>query len=80
MKQEDKEVQASDISEDTDISDYNSIDCDDIENDIEYVKKYFLEKLLMDIDLKYNLRLKRNILRSFENYQQKTCAQNQGHS
>ena len=26
----------------------------------------------MDIDLKYNLRLKRNLMWSFKNYQQKT--------
>ena len=65
-------MQAWDIGEGKDPSDYNSVDCDDIENDLEDVKKDFLAQLFMDIDLKYNLRLNRKILRSFENYQNKT--------
>ena len=65
-------MQASDISEANDHSDYNSRDCHKFENDLEDAKKYFVEQLLMDIDLKYNLRIKRNLIWSFENYQQKT--------
>ena len=72
MKEEEKEVQALDISEANDHSDYNSRDCHKFENDLEDAKKYFLACLLMDIDLKYNLRLKRNIFGSFEKYHQKS--------
>ena len=72
MKEEEKEVQASDISGGKDLSYYSSIDCDDIKNDLEDVKKDLLAHLLKDIDLKYNLRLKKKILTSLENYQNKT--------
>ena len=72
MKQEENEKQALDINEGKDISYYSSSDCNKVENDLEDAKKYLLAQLLMDIDLKYNLRLKRNLMWSFENYQQKT--------
>ena len=52
MKQEEKEVQTSDINECKDLSYYSSSDCDNIENDLEDAKKYFLARLLMDIDVK----------------------------
>ena len=67
MKQEENEEQAIDISEGKDISYYSSSDCDKVENDLEDAKKYFQSQLLIDIDLKYNLRIKRNLMWSFEN-------------
>ena len=69
MKQEKTEVKASDISECKDHFGCGSIAGDDIKNDLEDAKKYFVEQLLMDIDLKYNLRFKMKMLRSFKNYQ-----------
>ena len=72
VRQEEKEVQASNISGGKDLSYYSSIDCDDIKNDLEDVKKDLLAHILKDIDLKYNLRLKKKILTSLENYHYKT--------
>ena len=72
VKQEENELQASNISKGKDHSDCSRFDCVEIENDIEYDKKYFLACLLMDIDLKYNLRLKRKKMGSFEKYHEKS--------
>ena len=69
LKQEENEV--IDISEGKDLSDYSNNDCDNIENDLEDAKKYVLAHLLSDIDLRYNLRLKRKILGSFKKYHEK---------
>ena len=68
VKQEENEEQALDINDGKDISYYSSSDCNKVENDLEDAKKYFLAQLLMDIDLKYNLRLKRKILGSLKKY------------
>ena len=70
-KQEEKEEQASDTSKDKNIFDYSSSDCDNLENDLEDAKKDVLARFLADIDLRYNLRLKRKILGSFEKYHEK---------
>ena len=66
--EDEKEEKTSDTSEGKNLSDYSSSDCDNIEDDLEYAKKDVLAHLLADIDLRYNLRLKRNILGSFEKY------------
>ena len=47
---------------------YSNSDCDNIEYYLEEEKKYVMAHLVEDIDLRYNLRLKRNILGSFNKY------------
>ena len=51
MKEEKKE-QASDTSEGKNLSYYSSSDCNNVEDDLEYAKKYVLTHLLADIDLR----------------------------
>ena len=63
--EDEKQEQASDTCEGKNISDYSSSDCDNIESDLEEAKKYVPTHILVDIDLRYNMRLKRKILRSF---------------
>ena len=50
--------------------DYSRSDC--IENDLEDAKKDVLACFLAEIDLIYNLRLKRKILGSFKKYHEKS--------
>jgi len=71
-KQEEKEEHASDTNEGRNLFDYSSSDCDNVEDDLEEAKKDVLVHLLADIDLRYNLRLKRKILGSFEKYHEKS--------
>ena len=50
---------------------YSNSDCDNIEYELEEAKKYVMAHLVEDIDLRYNLRIKRNILGSFDKYHEK---------
>ena len=71
-EQEEKEELTSDLSEGKNLSNDSNNGCDNTESDIEDAKKEVLAHLLGDIDLRYNLGLKRNILGSFEKYHEKS--------
>ena len=60
------EKQDSDISESNDLSNLCSSDYDEVVNDLEEAKKYFLARLFRKIDFIDNSSIKRKTLESIE--------------
>ena len=71
VKHEEKEEQASNISEGKDSSDSCSSDYDEVVKDLEDSKKNSLSFIFRKIDFRYDSSLKRNILESIEEYHEK---------